>query len=99
MSASRFAPEDFNVLDLGNVPDIVVDGLAYFGAHGGVVRAVYYANQPNLPGHYREEGSGPAFTRVASLKLIYSLETHRLMQRQLRGLGDPVNCAPSPIFD
>ena len=86
MSASQFAPEELNVFDPGNVPDIVVDGLAHFGTHGGLVRAVFYTDQPNLSGCH---GDSSGFTRVASARLIYSLEAHRLMQRQLRGFGDP----------
>lgn len=44
--ASQFPPEPLGVIDLGNAPEVFVDGIASFTEKHGVYRFAFYTEQP-----------------------------------------------------
>lgn len=78
MSASMCPPAEQVVVDLGNAPEIFIDGVAVHDVIHGVIRLALYAEQP-----VTEAGEPCRRIRVIVLKLLYSLETQAKMRRQL----------------
>jgi hypothetical protein len=75
MSASRFAPDEWAILDLGNAMDVVIDGIASQVEINGIIRTVYYTSHVDLSGLSR-------VVRVASLRTHCSMDAYRVMERQ-----------------
>ena len=72
MSGSQFAPEEEQIVDMGDAPVIYVDGMARYTESGGIVRTVFYADQPMVDG---------TKLRTVVLKLIYTTATQEALRR------------------
>ena len=91
--------DDFDVIDMGTAPDILVDGLAHFSTSNGIVRAVDDTHQPLL-NSLTDENVVSRYSKIVTVRHLYSLEAHRLMQIQQRSLGNTCKrCGLFPIFD
>jgi hypothetical protein len=78
--ASQYPPENFPIVDPGNVPEFWIDGLGAFALRDGVMRCAYFSYKPLLYGSPCTCLTGSAELAV---KLVFPAPALLVMRRQM----------------
>lgn len=79
--ATQYPPAELSVYDPGNVPEVFVDGVAYYVEEKGIVRTGFYVLEPILPVVGDDEP--PKMQAILCFRFRCTVATQRLMKAQV----------------